>query len=224
MLQCVPAHRLLEQTSVASVAEVQAQHAQRLKDNKHLRYMWLPHTDSVVVVTCNEVPQVGPPGAGNAGECRESKYVLTPTGCRAAARHGRTRCLAMLPNTAALPIMHHPSPCSPQAGPGASHPGPQVQRGRAAGPAAHAAIQQARGAACRGGPVSERHAAAGRPAGAGAPGLRVGEEGQCGRGAVLATLVRTVGCAAVQGCRLVKCDMQEPHYWRKQLQAVAQSC
>lgn len=56
-LQCVPAHRLLEQTSVASVAEVQAQHAQRLKDNKHLRYMWLPHTDSVVVVTCNEVPQ-----------------------------------------------------------------------------------------------------------------------------------------------------------------------
>lgn len=57
--QCVPAHRLLEQTSVASVAEVAAQHAQRLKDNKHLRYMWLPHTDSVVVVTCNEVPQVG---------------------------------------------------------------------------------------------------------------------------------------------------------------------
>lgn len=61
VLQCVPAHRLLEQTSVASVAEVQAQHAQRLKDNKHLRYMWLPHTDSVVVVTCNEVPQVGAP-------------------------------------------------------------------------------------------------------------------------------------------------------------------
>lgn len=61
VLQCVPAHRLLEQTSVASVAEVQAQHAQRLKDNKHLRYMWLPHTDSVVVVTCNEVSQVGVP-------------------------------------------------------------------------------------------------------------------------------------------------------------------
>ncbi|KAL4448874.1 hypothetical protein ABPG77_007591 [Micractinium sp. CCAP 211/92] len=56
-LQCVPAHRLVEQTRISSLKEVRRQHAQRLRDNKHLRYMWIPHTDDVVVVTCNEVAE-----------------------------------------------------------------------------------------------------------------------------------------------------------------------
>lgn len=56
--QCVPAHRLVEQTRISSLKEVRRQHAQRLRDNKHLRYMWIPHTDDVVVVTCNEVAEV----------------------------------------------------------------------------------------------------------------------------------------------------------------------
>lgn len=56
-LQCVPAHRLVEQTRISSLREVRRQHAQRLRDNKHLRYMWIPHTDDVVVVTCNQVAE-----------------------------------------------------------------------------------------------------------------------------------------------------------------------
>ena len=53
-LQCVPAHKLVERTFVASVKEVKRNHAKWLQTNKHLRYMWLPATDSVVVVQCNE--------------------------------------------------------------------------------------------------------------------------------------------------------------------------
>ena len=52
-LQCVPAHRLLEKTIVMSRAEVAKRHKELMAANRHLRYMWIPHTDSVVVVTCN---------------------------------------------------------------------------------------------------------------------------------------------------------------------------
>jgi L-galactono-1,4-lactone dehydrogenase len=49
---------LLERTTVNTAREVRKAHAQRLRDNKHLRYMWIPSTDTVVVVTCNEVAEV----------------------------------------------------------------------------------------------------------------------------------------------------------------------
>jgi L-galactono-1,4-lactone dehydrogenase len=52
-LQCVPAHLLVERTFTATRAEVRANHSRWITDNKHLRYMWIPHTDTVVVVTCN---------------------------------------------------------------------------------------------------------------------------------------------------------------------------
>lgn len=52
-LQCVPAHRLIEKTFVLSRGELEAKHEALMKSNKHLRYMWIPHTDSVVIVTCN---------------------------------------------------------------------------------------------------------------------------------------------------------------------------
>ncbi|KAG1665934.1 hypothetical protein FOA52_004524 [Chlamydomonas sp. UWO 241] len=55
-LQCVPRHRLVEKTFTASVAEVKKNHATWLRTNRHLRYMWLPYTDSVVVVACNPLP------------------------------------------------------------------------------------------------------------------------------------------------------------------------
>ena len=44
-------------------AEIRKHHVQRLRDNKHLRYMWIPGTDAVVVVTCNELAEV----SGRAG-------------------------------------------------------------------------------------------------------------------------------------------------------------
>lgn len=66
-LQCVPAHKLLETTHVFSAAEIERGHAERLKANKHLRYMWIPYTDSVVVVTNNELQGEGE-GEGHSSE------------------------------------------------------------------------------------------------------------------------------------------------------------
>jgi L-galactono-1,4-lactone dehydrogenase len=53
-LQAVPAQKLQEKTFVATAKEVAANHAKWLRGNKHLRYMWLPYTDSVVVVQVRE--------------------------------------------------------------------------------------------------------------------------------------------------------------------------
>jgi len=53
-LRCVPAHKLVEKTFVTSVKEVKRNHADWIRRHKHLRYMWLPATDSVVVVQCDE--------------------------------------------------------------------------------------------------------------------------------------------------------------------------
>lgn len=58
MLQAVPVQKLQERTFVASVKQVERNHASWLRSSKHLRYMWLPYTDSVVVVQVNPV---GPP-------------------------------------------------------------------------------------------------------------------------------------------------------------------
>ncbi|KAK9794590.1 hypothetical protein WJX73_001185 [Symbiochloris irregularis] len=61
-LQCVPVHRLLEHTYVASVKEVRRKHHKWLRSNRHLRYMWIPYTDAVVVVTNNIIAEgVAPP-------------------------------------------------------------------------------------------------------------------------------------------------------------------
>jgi hypothetical protein len=56
-LQCVPAHRLLEHTFVMSAADVRAQHQQLLQENQHMRDMWVPYTDTVVVVTNNPISE-----------------------------------------------------------------------------------------------------------------------------------------------------------------------
>lgn len=54
-LQAVPAQKLQEKTFVASAKEVARNHASWLRSNKHMRYMWLPYTDSVVVVQVSGV-------------------------------------------------------------------------------------------------------------------------------------------------------------------------
>lgn len=106
-LQCVPAHKLVEKTLVTSVDVVEKNHTSWLARHKHLRYMWIPNTDTVVVVQCN---QEGTPEANEAlsGQTRvdiakdrgtlnplqqmlkasnilqnsESVYELSPTECR----------------------------------------------------------------------------------------------------------------------------------------------
>ena len=52
-LQCVPAHKLVERTFVTSIDVVKKHHTSWLKQHKHLRYMWIPGTKTVVVVQCN---------------------------------------------------------------------------------------------------------------------------------------------------------------------------
>ena len=54
-LQCVPAHELLEHTFVRSQEWVKQHHRQTLQENKHVRYMWVPYTDTVVIVTNNPI-------------------------------------------------------------------------------------------------------------------------------------------------------------------------
>ena len=65
-IQCVPAHKLIQHTFVETRAGIQKRHEELLK-HQHARYMWIPHTDCVVVVTCDpfkdgdEVPSISKP-------------------------------------------------------------------------------------------------------------------------------------------------------------------
>ncbi|GBG88807.1 hypothetical protein CBR_g48422 [Chara braunii] len=54
-LQCVPAHQLVEYTFASNAKEIKKKHKEWIRNNRHLRYMWIPYTDTVVVVQCNPV-------------------------------------------------------------------------------------------------------------------------------------------------------------------------
>ena len=53
-MEVVPAHNLLEHTYVLTRAQAKAQLNYLLKKHKHIRYMWIPYQDTVVVVTNDE--------------------------------------------------------------------------------------------------------------------------------------------------------------------------
>ena len=47
-LRCIPKHSLMEQLSVVDVKNLSVvDHYQRLKDYRHVRYLWLPFTSNV---------------------------------------------------------------------------------------------------------------------------------------------------------------------------------
>ena len=50
-MQCIPAHRLVEHTFVLTRTEAKEQLETLMDRHKHVRYMWIPYTDAVVVVT-----------------------------------------------------------------------------------------------------------------------------------------------------------------------------
>nr|CAB3490864.1 unnamed protein product [Digitaria exilis] len=52
-LQCVERHQLVEHTFVSNADEVKKNHKKWLSENKHIKYLWIPYTDTVVVVQCN---------------------------------------------------------------------------------------------------------------------------------------------------------------------------
>lgn len=50
-LRCVPSHRLVERTTVATRADAKEKLPTLLKRHRHVRYMWIPYEDAVVIVT-----------------------------------------------------------------------------------------------------------------------------------------------------------------------------
>ncbi|XP_078152044.1 L-galactono-1,4-lactone dehydrogenase isoform X2 [Carex rostrata] len=52
-LQCVERHELVEHTFVSNADEIKKNHKKWLAENKHIKYLWIPYTDTVVVVKCN---------------------------------------------------------------------------------------------------------------------------------------------------------------------------
>lgn len=60
-LQCVSAHKLKQVTTVHdsdSLIASEPEHMNRLRENRHVRYMWVPHANKVVVVSSNMVEGV----------------------------------------------------------------------------------------------------------------------------------------------------------------------
>lgn len=61
-LQCVERQELLEHTFVSNLKDIKKNHKKFLSENKHVKYLHIPYTDTVVVVTCNPVSKwKGPP-------------------------------------------------------------------------------------------------------------------------------------------------------------------
>ena len=52
-IQCVDAHKLVEYTWTATPEEIEKKHEIWLREYQHIRYMWIPHTETVVVVASN---------------------------------------------------------------------------------------------------------------------------------------------------------------------------
>ena len=73
-LQCVPAHKLLQHTFVETREGVARRHAELLA-HQHVRYMWIPHTDTVVVVTCDPIAEGAEPPPPPS---RAEKYTREP--------------------------------------------------------------------------------------------------------------------------------------------------
>ncbi|KAK6941733.1 FAD linked oxidase, N-terminal [Dillenia turbinata] len=61
-IQCVDRHELVEHTFVSDMKEIKKNHKKLLSENKHVKYLHIPYTDTVVVVKCNPVSKWrGPP-------------------------------------------------------------------------------------------------------------------------------------------------------------------
>ncbi|MBA0687702.1 hypothetical protein Goari_015216 [Gossypium aridum] len=61
-IQCVERQELVEHTTVSNLKDLKKNHKKMLSENKHVKYLYIPYTDTVVVVTCNPVSKWrGPP-------------------------------------------------------------------------------------------------------------------------------------------------------------------
>eukprot|EP00536_Pseudo-nitzschia_multiseries_P007704 jgi/Psemu1/296668/fgenesh1_pm.183_\ len=53
-MECIPAHQLIEHTFVLTRKEAMSRKTDLLEKHKHARFMWIPYTDAVIVVTNDE--------------------------------------------------------------------------------------------------------------------------------------------------------------------------
>ncbi|KAJ6756445.1 L-GULONOLACTONE OXIDASE [Salix purpurea] len=61
-LQCVERQELVEHTFISNMKDIKKNHKKLLSENKHVKYLHIPYTDAVVVVTCNPISKwKGPP-------------------------------------------------------------------------------------------------------------------------------------------------------------------
>ncbi|XP_022966248.1 L-galactono-1,4-lactone dehydrogenase, mitochondrial [Cucurbita maxima] len=61
-LQCVERQELVEHTYISNMKDIKKNHKKLLADNKHVKYLYIPYTDAIVVVTCNPISKWrGPP-------------------------------------------------------------------------------------------------------------------------------------------------------------------
>lgn len=49
-LRTIPAHKLVERTFLSTPSEIAEKHRDWVKGHRHVRYMWIPHTEAAVVV------------------------------------------------------------------------------------------------------------------------------------------------------------------------------
>merc|ERR1740129_212524 len=84
-LQCIPRYTLHEKTYCTTVEELRKNHACLLQTYRHVRYMWVPNTETIVVV----VSDVAKPGA-KAKEQRPEHERVAPL--RALLRELRPNC------------------------------------------------------------------------------------------------------------------------------------
>ncbi|KAF4373608.1 hypothetical protein F8388_025302 [Cannabis sativa] len=54
-IQCVERLELVEHTFISTMEDIKKNHKKLLSENKHVKYLYIPYTDAVVVVTCNPV-------------------------------------------------------------------------------------------------------------------------------------------------------------------------
>ena len=72
-LQCIPSHNLKQQTSVLTRKMVREHHKERLKKFRHVRYMWIPYVDGVVVICSNETNE---PINVDADRCNKTQALV----------------------------------------------------------------------------------------------------------------------------------------------------
>jgi L-galactono-1,4-lactone dehydrogenase len=91
-MECVPAHKLLEHTYVLTRKEVAANKTKLLEEHKHARFMWIPYTDAVIVVTNDEfdpATQEEPSSMSGSETDEEKKKPLTDLLEALCTEHGK---------------------------------------------------------------------------------------------------------------------------------------